>query len=302
MFRRITTFFLILLLGFALATPADSQYTLRVGVELVNVSFSVTDRKGRFVTGLGPDDFIVEEEGKRQRILHFSRENERSLTLALLIDTSPSVQSVFSREKETAVAFLRSVIDAGDLALVIGFDRSVTLVADYSEDVDRLVRGIHALDIGDGTALYDAVYLASKEKLEPEAGRKAVILISDGEDTASQVELKEALIEAHRSDAVIYSIACGPSKLFRGRRSGDTSTLKKLSDETGGTTFTLGPNSNLGPIFEQIADELRSQYSLAYVSTDADQDGKFRRIKIIPRNRSLKVRARKGYYAPSDVE
>jgi VWFA-related protein len=278
--------------------------TLRVSVDLVNVQFSVTDRRGRFVPGLTAQDFKVEEDGRRQEIRNFARENELPLTLAMLIDTSPSVRPVFDEEKLTAVGFLESILHDKDLALIMGFDREVTLVQDYTDNVRSLKRAIDDLDIGGGTSVYDAVYLASTEKLSDEAGRKAIILISDGEDTTSKLKFNEALIAAHRSNAVVYCISNaarggfftygrGPS--FGG---GDLGTLKKFSDETGGTTFVVNNENNFKKIFDQIAQELRSQYSLGYFSLNTARDGKYRQLKITARDSSYNVKSRKGYYAP----
>ena len=285
------------------ATGQD-QDTLKVSVELVNVQFSVTDRNGRFVPGLTAKDFLVEEDGRRQEIRNFARENELPLTLAMLIDTSPSVRPVFDEEKTTADSFLESILRSKDLALVMGFDRSVTLVQDYTDSARALKRAIDELEIGGGTSVYDAVYLACKEKLREEAGRKAIILISDGEDTTSKVKFGEALIAAHQSDAVIYAISNSIRSFFPyGRRrgsasgGGDIATLRKFSDETGGTTFVVSNQNSFAKIFDQIAQELRTQYSLGYNSTNTAKDGRYRQIKIVPRNSGYTVRARKGYYA-----
>src|SRR6266568_5881222 len=204
----------ILIAGYSLALSGQAQDTLNVTVDLVNVQFSVTDRHGRFVSGLTAQDFKVEEDGRRQEIRNFSRENELPLTLALLIDTSPSVGPVLEEEKTTASAFLESVLREKDLALVIGFDRSVTLLQDYTDNLKLLKRSIDELEIGGGTSVYDAVYLASDEKLKDESGRKAIILISDGEDTTSKLKFTEALIAAHQSNAVIYAISNSPRAGF----------------------------------------------------------------------------------------
>jgi len=284
---------------------SQDQDTLKVSVDLVNVPFTVTDRHGRFVSGLTAKDFAVEEDGRRQEIRNFSRENELPLTLAMLIDTSPSVRPVFDEEKATANAFLESILRSKDLALVIGFDRSVTLVQDYTENIRLLRKAIDELETGGGTSVYDAVYLACKDKLSTEAGRKAIILISDGEDTTSKVKFNEALISAHQSDTVIYAISNSVrGGLFpygrRGRGGfggGDIGTLRKFSTETGGATFVVNNQNTFSKIFDQIAQELRSQYSLGYNSTNTARDGKFRQIKIIPRDSSYTVRARRGYYA-----
>jgi Ca-activated chloride channel family protein len=288
----------------------QDQDTLKVSVDLVNVPFSVTDRHGRFVSGLTAKDFTVEEDGRRQQIRNFARENELPLTLAMLIDTSPSVRPVFEEEKTTANAFLESILRTKDLALVIGFDRSVTLVQDYTENIKLLRRAIDELETGGGTSVYDAVYLACKEKLGSEAGRKAIILISDGEDTTSKVKFNEALFAAHQSDTIIYAISNsfsgGVFPYGRNRRTGsgggDIGTLRKFSTETGGATFVVNNQNTFAKIFEQIAQELRSQYSLGYNSTNSARDGKFRQIKIIPRDSSYTIRARKGYYAAKSID
>jgi len=270
------------------------------------VQFSVTDRHGRFVPGLTAQDFKVEEDGRRQEIRNFARENELSLTLALLIDTSPSVRPVFDEEKLTAASFLESILHEKDLALVIGFDQSVTLLQDYTENLKLLKRAIDELEIGGGTSIYDAVYLASKEKLTDEAGRKAIILISDGEDTTSKTKLIEALVAAHQSNAVIYAISNATSGGFFGRgRSGlggfgggNMRTLRRFSEETGGSTFVVSNENSFAKIFDQIAQELRSQYSLGYVSLNTARDGKYRQIKVTARQSGYIVKSRKGYYAP----
>jgi Ca-activated chloride channel homolog len=183
------------------------QTPLKVNVDLVNVLFSVIDRTGRFVSGLKRDDFAIEEDGRKQDIQRFSQENERPLTLGILVDKSPSVGRVFADEKNAAISFLDITLKAGDLAMVISFDRAVTLEQDFTESKRLLADAINSLTLGTGTSIYDAVYLACKDQLSKESGRKAIILISDGQDTASKVRLNEALVAAHQSEAVIYSIS-----------------------------------------------------------------------------------------------
>jgi len=310
--HQVRTFTIVLLVAMTsallFANPSRAtQDTLKVAVDLINVQFSVTDRRGRFVPGLTAQDFKVEEDGRRQDIRNFARENELPLTLALLIDTSPSVGPVLEEEKTTAGAFLESILQDKDLALVIGFDRSVTLLQDYTDNLRLLKRSIDELEIGGGTSVYDAVYLASDEKLKDEAGRKAIILISDGEDTTSKLKFTEALIAAHKSNAVIYAISNSPAGRFfaPSRRGGvvlggggDLGTLKKFSEETGGSTFVINNEHGFKKIFDQIAEELRSQYSLGYVSLNSARDGKYRQIKITTRDSGYTVKARRGYYAP----
>jgi VWFA-related protein len=295
---------LVLVLLSATALELAAQFTLKVGVDLVNVLFTVTDRRGRLVGNLGPEDFAVEEDGRKQTILHFARENELPLTLGMLIDTSPSVRPVFEEEKLTAVQFLRTVLKPADLAMVIGFDRTVTLVQDYTDSAGMLEEAIESLELGGGTSVYDAVYLASKEKLQNEAGRKAIILISDGADTTSKVREFEALVAVHQSNAVVYSISNAGRGFFSGRRGigGDPETLRKFAEETGGAMFFVENRNGFRKIFDQIAMELRSQYSLGYVSTNSAKDGKYRKIKIVPRDPGFKIQARQGYYAARTSE
>jgi VWFA-related protein len=294
--------------GVLVYASAQDQNSLKVSVDLVNVPFSVADRHGRFVPSLTAKDFLVEEDGRRQEIRNFARENELPLTLAMLVDTSPSVQPVFDEEKMTAKGFLERVMRPKDLALVMGFDRSVTLVQDYTDNPRLLRRAIDELEIGGGTSVYDAVYLACKEKLSRESGRKAIILISDGRDTTSKLKFREALIAAQQSDAVIYAISNAVRTVFpygRRRRIGlesDIGTLKKFSEETGGATFVMDNQNSFRKIFNQIAQELRSQYSLGYVSTNVTKDGKFRQIKIVARDSSYRIRARTGYYAAKHTD
>jgi len=292
----------------------QDQDTLKVEVALVNVQATVVDKHGRTVPDLKKEDFLIEEDGRRQEIRNFARENELPLTLAMLIDTSPSVSPVFDEEKQTADGFLRSILRTKDLALVMGFSREVTLVQDYTDSPRELIRAIDSLETNGGTSIYDAVYLACKEKLADEAGRKAIILISDGEDTTSKLRFQEALVAAQRSDAVIYGIFNAATRSFvsgpYGRRGGgvvfggggDIGTLRKFSEETGGTTFSISRENSFQKIFDQIADELRSQYSIGYVSTNTAKDGKYRQIKVVVRGSGLTVKARKGYYAAKSTD
>lgn len=283
---------ILLVVAAVLAAAKPSQYQIRVAVDLVNINFSATDKNGRMVPGLTANDFIIEEDGKRQEVAQFSRERELPLTLALLVDISPSVEPVFEEEKRTASAFLRSVLGKRDLALVIAFDRWVTLTQDYSEDISSLTRAIEGLKLSKGgTSLFDAVYLAGSDKLAREAGRKAIVILSDGVDTTSKFDMGKAMIAAQKSDAVIYSIS----------NDGSPRTLRVMSEETGGAFFKINRNGDYEKIFDQIALELRTQYSIAYHSNNPARDGKFRQIRIVPKNANLLVRARKGYYAPTEA-
>jgi VWFA-related protein len=279
------------------ALAQDPQFSIKVDANLVNVLCTVTDRRGKLIPNLTKDDFIIEEDGKRQEIVSFSKENELPLTLAMLMDTSGSVREVLPAEKDTAIAFINSILTPRDLAMVIKFDKSPRVVQDFTESKRRISDAIDQVGkTGDGTTLYDAVVLASRDHLALEAGRKAMILISDGEDTTSTHREKDALFSAQAADAIIYSI----SNVAEGSQSGrGPDTLRTLSGETGGSAFFIRRYSDFNAIFDQIVNELRGQYSVAYKSTNTKRDGKFRAIKVLAKETSMSVRARKGYYGPS---
>lgn len=270
----------------------NDPFKIRVAVDLVSVNFSAMDSKGRMIPGLTAEDFTVDEDGKEQEIRLFAREQELPLTLALVVDISPSVANVFEQEKRTASAFLESVVGRRDLALVISFAQFATLVQDFTEDLPRLTKAVNGLSLSNnGTSLYDAVFLAADEKLSRETGRKAIVLLSDGDDTTSEFTLSKAMIAVQKSNAVLYAIS----------NAGNSSTMRRMAEESGGAFFRVRKADEFEKVFQQIALELRSQYSLSYQSTNQARDGAFRRIKITPRNSDVKVRARRGYYAPQDT-
>ena len=285
-----------------------SQNTLKVGVDLVNVLFTVTDHKGHLISGLNQQDFAIEEDGKKQDIQFFSHENQLPLTLGLLIDVSPSVKPTFDQERGAASWFLHQVLRPKDLAMLIEFEKSVTLAQDFTDDIDLLQRAIDQLEIGPGidggTSLYDALYLSAKQ-LKEESGRKAMIIISDGDDTTSKLKLDEAMVAVQNADCVIYSIAIGGSRFgfntphALGGSAGN-SVMKKFSEETGGSFFRVDDQREFEPAFARINEELRNQYSIGYVSSNRLTDGKYRRIKIVPRDSAYRIQARKGYYAANN--
>jgi len=274
----------------------ESETTLKVSVDLVNVIFTVTEGNGRLVPGLNKEDFLVEEDGRKQEVSHFAREVTLPLTLALLIDTSPSVQPVLDLEKQTAIEFLHSVLRKEDLALVMNFDRGVSLVQDFTADIRRLSKAIQSIAIGGGTSVHDAVFLASDEKLKRETGRKAIILISDGGDTTSKLKIKDGVESAQRAEVVIYAISNSSGGPFFG--GGDDGTLKRYAEATGGRAFSPSKPQDFKKAFDAIQEELRSQYILSYSSTNTMKDGGYRALKVsVPNQKNLKVRAKKGYYA-----
>jgi Ca-activated chloride channel family protein len=275
----------------------DPQATIRTEVALVNVVFTAVDRSNRFVPGLKAEDFQVFEDKKAQKVEYFSdfsKENDVPLTIALLIDTSGSVKNKLEYEKETAAEFFRKVLRKNkDLALIIQFDSDVNLVQDFTEDAERLIRALDALHAGNSTALYDAVYLAVDEKLKAETGRKVIVVITDGEDTSSRLRKEVAIEAAQRSDVLIYGIG------VRGDYGTNFGVLKRFAEDTGGMFFS--PRARLDEVqsaFRAIGEDLQGQYSLAYISTNTNRDGLFRTIEIRSKINGIRVRSRKGYYAP----
>jgi len=274
---------------------------------------TVKEKNGRLVTDLGPEDFEIREDGRKEELKYFDRETGRPLTLALLVDTSVSQRAVLPAEKEAATQFLRQVLRPVDLVLLITFDVNVDLLQDFTQEVERVERALArarintAVNLGPfprtgaaGTRLYDAVYLTSREKMAPEVGRKAIILVSDGVDVGSDVSDREALEAAHRSESIIYAIGIADPGFYgeRGLFYGGGSTLKKLAEETGGRAYFPKRPEKLQEAFDQIAAELRSQYSLGYTPTNRARDGRFRKIEIKVKRKDLRVQARRGYYAP----
>ena len=275
------------------------QTTIRAEVALVNVVFTAIDKNDRPVRGLKADDFQVFENRQAQKIEYFSdlgKGSDVPLTIALLIDTSGSVKDKLDYEKETAAEFFKEVLRPNkDLALIIQFDSDVNLVQDYTQRQDDLLSALNSLKAGNSTALYDAVYLAAEEKLKGETGRKVMVVITDGEDTSSKLRKEEAIEAAQKGDVLIYGIGVRSSEGF-GTNFG---VLKKFADETGGAFFS--PRAKFAEIqaaFRAIGEEIQGQYSLAYSSSDKKKDGTFRAIDIRCKVRGVRIRARKGYYAP----
>lgn len=294
--------------------PAPEQVPpIRVEVDLVNVVFSVTDRRSRVVTGLGPDDFRVYEDGVQQEINRFTSETNLPLRIGLLIDTSNSVRPRFQFEQEAAIDFLHTVLrPRQDQAFVLSFDMAPVLVRDYSDDPQALADAIRNLRAGGGTSLYDAIYLASKMKLGESSGselRKMLIVLSDGDDTSSRVSREEALEMARRNEVTIFTVSTGAPPInynpetarmqnpcqVKGAE-GDK-VLEYFADSTGGVSYCPFSTIDVGRSFEQIANQLRTQYTLAYTPTNRVRDGAFRRITIESRREQLRIHHRPGYYA-----
>lgn len=287
------------------APPAGQEELNRitVGVSNVNLQFTVTDRRGRFVTGLGKDDFLVREGKNAQKILQFSSESELPLRLAILVDSSNSIRDRFRFIQETAIEFINSVMRPGkDKAMVVSFDTATELQVDLTGDKEKLTNAIRNLRAGGGTTLYDAIAFASRDKLMQEVPRYglryAMVILSDGDDNQSRYSRDQALELAQMADVVIYTISTSSVMGARGETGGDK-ILKYLSSETGGLTFFPFKVEDLSQSFENIANELRHQYSLLYRPEPLKTDGSYQLIEVrVPTQGNLVIRARRGYYAP----
>jgi Ca-activated chloride channel homolog len=278
----------------------ESILTIHKRVDEVNVLFIAIDRHGKFVRNLNQNDFSFYDDHKPvQSILNFRRETDLPIELGLLIDVSGSVQSRFGFEKEAATGFLQHIIRPGfDKAFVVGFNKQSKLTQDFTDNLAALSAGVQRLNDGGGTAIYDAIYKACKEKLLSERSdhpiRKAIVILSDGEDNQSQYTRGQAIEMAQRAEVLIYAISTDDSGLIlRGDK-----VLEDLASATGGRAFFPFKMKDITHSFAAIEDELRSQYAVSYKPSDFDADGRYRSIEITAVKKDLQVRARRGYYAP----
>jgi len=286
------------LLTHAQQKTEPSPDSVVIHVDLVNVLFTVTDRKGKLVTDLTSRNLKVYEDHRAQTITNFARETDLPLTIAVLIDTSSSIRDRFKFEQQAAIDFVyKTLRPRKDKALLITFDSAVELVQDYTDNPEVLAKAIRRVRPGGGTKMFDGIHLACQEKLLSETGRKIMILISDGDDNLSLATFTGALEMAHKSDVSIYAISTNSSGFFGLSAPKADKVLKRLAEETGGRAFFPFKAEDLSASFQDISDELRSQYPLAYRSSNPARDGSFRSIKIETDRKNLKVKARKGYYA-----
>jgi VWFA-related protein len=278
-----------------------SAPTIKVGVNEVNLIFTVTDKHGRYIPNLQLHDFaLLDDQKAPERVNSFHQQINLPLRVGILIDTSTSIHSRFKFEQQAAQEFLLQILKArSDRAFVMGFDVTPTLTADWTKDLDALETGVNKLSPGGGTALYDAVYTACRDKLldqsrGQEPVRKALILLSDGDDNQSRVHLDEAIKMCQRSETIIYSISTNwtPS-----RGEGDK-VMSQLAGDSGGQVFFPPSVEEVSTSFHDIEEELRSQYALTYTPADFKADGAFRTIYLYCNDRRYQVRARKGYFAP----
>jgi VWFA-related protein len=281
-------------------TSTQKEDTLSVNVNLVDLLYTVADKKGKFITNLKREDFRVYEDDRNQVITNFTAETDLPLTIALLVDTSGSIRDKLRFEQEAAIEFFYSTLHRGkDRAMVITFDSGVDLLQDFTDNPETLADAVRKIRAGGGTSLYDAIYLAVNEKLANQPGRLVIILISDGDDNSSRISLTETLELAQRRNVAIYSISTNSAAYFgsKDQDRGDK-TLKRFSEETGGRPFFPEKIQDLAVSFQEIGEELRSQYRLAYIPSNNKADGTFRKIRIDVANKAYKVKARTGYYAP----
>ncbi len=330
-FQVLTTAMALMLAASALvaqSSPAPQQQedqsleTLKVNVNVVQLFFNVKDKKGGLIPNLTKTDFDILEDGKPQTIKYFAAESNLPLTLGILIDSSGSQARVLDMEKQVGGNFLAEILREKDLAFVIGFDVNVDLLQDFTSSVPSLKKGMDSARINTGggggvipgmgggpvptangprgTLLYDAVYLAAHDELAQQVGRKAMILLTDGEDQGSQLKVTDAIEAAQKSDSIVYVLLCADRGFYGGfgvGYSGD-SQMKKLTSETGGRVIEVGNKyEKLKDAFDQISRELRSQYNIGYSPSNSKLDGTFRKVEIHPKDKDYKIQSRLGYYA-----
>ena len=278
---------------------SDELARIQVDVTRVQMLFTVMDKRGRFISDLNKDDFEVIESKKSQAVQEFTAESDLPLRLGILIDTSNSIRERFRFEQDAAVEFLKTVMRSNlDKAMLVSFDTKAELVTDLLDNPDRLEDGIRRLRPGGGTALYDAIFYACRDKLAMDQPkhkfRRAIVMVSDGEDNQSEVTKAQAIEMAQRAEVIIYAISTDDSGLvLRGDR-----VLEQLAEATGGRAFFPFKMKDITHSFAAIEDELRSQYVVSYKPADFDADGRYRSIEISSLKKDTQVRARKGYFAP----
>jgi VWFA-related protein len=273
---------------------------VRVRTDEVNVVFTVVDKDGKFVRDLKQDQFrILDNKLPPRQMMNFAAQTDLPLHVGLLIDASNSIRDRFQFEKDAASEFLYEIIrPKADKAFVLAFDEQWDVTQDFTGDIDKLRTGVKVIKAGGGTALWDAVYFACRDKLmkEPSSGavRRAIILISDGEDNQSRVYRQEAIDMAQRAEVIIYTIS---TSLVERQTKGDDD-LRKLADATGGRAFFPVKLDDVVAAFSDIQEELRSQYMISYRPDQFVANGQFRPIQIMTASKKYKVRAKKGYYVP----
>jgi Ca-activated chloride channel homolog len=286
--------------------PAQSQRqsepttTLRVDVNLVNVFVTVTDGRGAPIGGLTRENFVLKEDDREQKISVFDKESALPLSIALTIDTSLSTRHDLPLEQASAKRFAHTILRPVDAICVYGFSEVINeSTRGYTSDLRHIDEGIDHIRVGAATALYDAIYLASRA-LDHRKGRKVIVLITDGGDTISKIDYKQAVRAAEEAEAIVYSIIIVPIESSAGRETGGEHALIQLSDDTGGKYYYATSTADLDEAFRKISDELRTQYLLAYYPSQRTSFSEFRHIEVtvagVPASGSYRVRHRAGYY------
>jgi VWFA-related protein len=303
----------------------DSQQpteTLKVNVNVVQLFFNVKDKRGALIPNLTKDDFEIKEDNSPQTVKYFTAETNLPLTLGIMIDASGSQRNVIDMEKEVGGAFLKQILTDKDEAFVISFDITVDLLQDFTRDTHRLQAALNKAKVNvdvssggipgmgggpvpqhnsPGTLLYDAVYLSSHDMLAKEVGRKAMILLTDGQDEGSRLKIQDAIEAAQKADSIVYVLLCADRGFYGGFYSGE-GDMRKLTEQTGGRVINVGNKfDKLREAFDQIAAELRSQYNIGYTPTNLKRDGSYRKLEIKSKQ-NYKIQARAGYYASRKEE
>ena len=299
----------------------DSQQpteTLKVNVNVVQLFFNVKDKHGALIPNLTKDDFEIREDGTPQTVKYFTAETNLPLTLGIMIDASGSQRNVIDMEKEVGGAFLKQILTDKDEAFVISFDITVDLLQDFTRDVHRLQTALNKAKVNvdytsggipgmgggpvpqhnsPGTLLYDAVYLSAHDMLAKEVGRKAMILLTDGQDEGSRLKIQDAIEAAQKADSIVYVLLCADRGFYGGFGYYGEGDMRKLTEQTGGRVINVGNKfDKLREAFDQIAAELRSQYNIGYTPTNMNLDGSYRKLEI-KNKQNYKIQARAGYYA-----
>ena len=300
--KRAATAGLVLILCLVSAAQdasQDSDTTFKVDVKLVNVFVTVTDQHGAPIAGLKKENFELAEDDRAQKIALFDKESALPLNIVMAVDTSLSTRKDLPLEQASARRFVHAILRPVDVLSLYSFSETVSELTGFTPDLRVIDRGIDHMRLGSATALYDALFLGS-EALEPRQGRKVMVVITDGGDTMSKVNYKEAVRAAETAEAILYSIIVVPIEASAGRDTGGEHALIQLSADTGGKYFYASSLAQLDQAFAQISDELRTQYLLAYYPSQRLADSDFRRIEVsvkgLPPDSDLKVRHRTGYY------
>jgi Ca-activated chloride channel family protein len=282
--------------------PRISDQTYRVSVDLINIFASAWHKDSKsFVTNLSREDFTVFEDGVKQDVKNFVRETNMPLNIALLVDTSQSVAPKLKFEQAAATNFFYTVLKENDRAMLVTFDTAVNLVQDLVGDPNKLAKQIGKMQAAGNTSLFDAIVRTCDEKLIREIGRKAIVILSDGNDTASNETFERAREMAQTADATIFSISINRGGLFGvgGDSRGGDRVLQQLANDTGGKALFPFVVEDLDSAFREIGQELRSQYYIGYISSNPKRDGGYRKIEVKVQDKNLKLNYRKGYYAPN---